>query len=72
MQQLHEVNMGKTIFRVALNRTPDLRNGLKLDGEQVAVGKDGVDQVEFMVAPNPGEGLRPLAKDRFRRRAFPV
>ncbi|NLW59443.1 MAG: DNA repair protein RecN [Firmicutes bacterium] len=62
MQQLHEVNMGKTIFRVALNRTPDLRNGLKLDGEQVAVGKDGVDQVEFMVAPNPGEGLRPLAK----------
>ena len=62
MEQLHEVNMGKTVFKVALNRIPDAQKGIKLDGAEVAVGKDGVDQVEFMVAPNPGEGLRPLAK----------
>lgn len=61
-QQLHEVNMGKTVFMVALNRTGDPRKGLMLDGEEVAVGKEGIDQVEFLVAPNPGEGLRPLAK----------
>ncbi|NLM36758.1 MAG: DNA repair protein RecN [Firmicutes bacterium] len=62
MQQLHEVNMGKTLFKVALNRTPDPRDGLTINGERVAVGKDGIDQVEFLVAPNPGEGLRPLAR----------
>ena len=62
MQQLHEVNMGKTVFKVALNRIPDAQKGLNLNGEEVAVGKDGIDQVAFMVAPNPGEGLRPLAK----------
>ncbi|HHW11824.1 MAG TPA: DNA repair protein RecN [Firmicutes bacterium] len=62
MEQLHEVNMGKTVFKVALNRIPDPRDGLEINGEKVAVGKDGIDQVEFMVAPNPGEGLRPLAR----------
>ncbi|NLY91453.1 MAG: DNA repair protein RecN [Firmicutes bacterium] len=60
--QLHEVNMGKTVFKIALNRVADAENGLMIDGEALAVGKDGIDHVEFLVAPNPGEGLRPLAK----------
>ena len=31
-------------------------------GEKLAVTRHGLDRVEFLVAPNPGEGLRPLAK----------
>jgi DNA repair protein RecN (Recombination protein N) len=61
-EQLHEVNMGKTVFKIALHRVVDEEKGLLIEDEPLAVGKDGIDQVEFLVAPNPGEGLRPLAK----------
>lgn len=60
--QLAEVNMGKTVFKVALNRAIAEKDGLTVGGEKVAVDRHGLDRVEFMVAPNPGEGLKPLAK----------
>ncbi len=60
--QLAEVNMGKTIFEVAFSREKDEENGLPVAGEKLAVTRYGLDRVEFLVAPNPGEGLRPLAK----------
>ena len=59
---LAEVNMGKTVFKAALTREKDEENGLPLAGEKLAVTREGFDRVEFLVAPNPGEGLRPLAK----------
>lgn len=37
-------------------------DGLELEGKRLAFDASGVDQVEFLVAPNPGEGLKPLAK----------
>lgn len=37
-------------------------NGVMIEGKQVAFGPRGLDQVEFLIAPNPGEGLKPLAK----------
>lgn len=61
-RHLAEVNMGKTVFKVALTREQDEENGLLSAGEKVAVTREGFDRVEFLVAPNPGEGLRPLAK----------
>ncbi len=61
-KELTEVNMDKTVFTVSLKRIIDEKKGLLVDGEKVAVTKEGIDQVEFLVAPNPGEGLRPLAK----------
>lgn len=36
--------------------------GLPIGDEQVAFSASGLDEVEFLVAPNPGEGLKPLAK----------
>jgi DNA repair protein RecN (Recombination protein N) len=33
-----------------------------VDGRRVAIHRTGLDRVEFLVAPNPGEGLKPLAK----------
>ena len=32
------------------------------DGRKVAFDSTGLEQVEFLVAPNPGEGLKPLVK----------
>jgi len=37
-------------------------DGVMIEGERVAFGPHGLDQVEFLVAPNPGEGLKPLVK----------
>lgn len=38
-------------------------NGLALpDGRRVAFDESGLDRVEFLIAPNPGEGLKPLVK----------
>jgi DNA repair protein RecN (Recombination protein N) len=31
-------------------------------GERVAFDANGIDRVEFLIEPNPGEGLKPLAK----------
>lgn len=61
-KELAEVNMAKTVFQAAIGRTADEQNGIPVNGEKMAVTKDGIDQVEFLVAPNPGEGLRPLAR----------
>ena len=61
-KELTEVNMDKTVFTLSLKRIIDDKKGLLVDGEKVAITKEGIDQVEFLVAPNPGEGLRPLAK----------
>ncbi len=36
--------------------------GAPVEGRNVAFTERGFDQVEFLVAPNPGEGLKPLAK----------
>jgi len=31
-------------------------------GKRVAFDSSGIDRIEFLIAPNPGEGLKPLAK----------
>lgn len=49
-------------FEVAIAPMED-PNGLPLeDGRTVRVDERGFDQVEFLIAPNPGEGLKPLVK----------
>ncbi len=52
MQQLQDLGMEKTCFSVAF-----------LEREkQLMPQPNGDDQVEFMISPNPGEPLKPLAK----------
>jgi len=49
-------------FAVAFHTTPDSQ-GLPLpNGEHVAFDTSGYDHAEFMVAPNRGEGLKPMVK----------
>ena len=60
-RQLEDLNMGKVTFQIDLGQIDD-PNGLPFDGRRVAISPRGLDRIEFMVAPNPGEGLRPMLK----------
>lgn len=59
--QLQDLGMQKAKFGVALERTED-PNGVEESGKRVAFDTTGIDRTEFMVSPNPGEPLKPLAK----------
>lgn len=59
---LKDLRMPEARFDVEFIRKPD-PDGVELsDGEKVAYGPSGLESVQFLVAPNPGEGLKPLAK----------
>jgi DNA repair protein RecN (Recombination protein N) len=60
--QLDDLNMRKARFEVRLARRDDPEGALVGEGSRVAFSATGIDQVEFLLAPNPGEGLKPLAR----------
>jgi len=73
-RSMADLNMARVQIYVAINHTPD-RDGvalppdvLNLDGRsddtagRYAFNERGVDKVEFLLASNPGEPLKPLAK----------
>jgi DNA repair protein RecN (Recombination protein N) len=59
--ELRDLQMERTQFRVNVERTADDR-GIELGGVKIRFTRDGIDQVEFLMAPNPGEPLRGLSK----------
>ncbi len=60
--ELADLRMAGARFMVDLRREPQPA-GLVVEGEErVAFNENGVDQVEFLIAPNPGEGFKPLVK----------
>ncbi len=60
--ELDDLKMASARFCVDFQTRPD-PNGLPLeDGSQVAFDQNGYDRLEFLVAPNPGEGFKPLVK----------
>jgi DNA repair protein RecN (Recombination protein N) len=61
MEQLDDLNMGKTQFQIDLTHTRD-DTGVPCQGESCAVTANGADQIDFLVAPNPGETPKPMAK----------
>jgi DNA repair protein RecN (Recombination protein N) len=61
--QLMDLRMAGAQFDVEFIRRPDPENGLEIaEGEKIAFGPTGLETIQFLVAPNPGEGLKPLAK----------
>ena len=60
-QQLRELHMERARFAISVRQTPD-EDGVEIDGVRRHVDANGMDQVEFLISPNPGEPLRPLAK----------
>jgi DNA repair protein RecN (Recombination protein N) len=60
--ELDDLRMASARFAVDFQTRP-AEDGLPLpDGSRVAFDGTGFDKVEFLVAPNPGEGLKPLAR----------
>ncbi len=60
-EHLKALMMERARFKVALDYLPD-PDGLVLPNGTFAFGRNGIDQVEFLIATNPGEPLKPLSK----------
>lgn len=59
--ELNDLRMERARFGVDLQQAND-PDGAPLNGNRVAFDATGLDQLEFLVAPNVGEGLKPLVK----------
>ena len=60
--ELDDLRMASAQFGVDFQTRPD-PNGIPMaDGSRLAFDQNGLDRIEFLIAPNPGEGLKPLAK----------
>ncbi len=59
--QLADLAMSRAQFRVGFTHE-DSEEGLPIGDRRLAFDRTGVDSVEFLLAPNPGEPLRPLAR----------
>jgi DNA repair protein RecN (Recombination protein N) len=59
--ELRDLQMQRTQFQVQLERARD-EKGIEIQGTKIRYTKDGIDQVEFLMAPNPGEPLRGMSK----------
>ncbi len=60
--ELNDLRMAEAQFAVDFQTKAD-PDGIPVeDGKRLAFDHNGYDRVEFLVAPNPGEGLKPLAK----------
>jgi len=58
---LAPLGMDAVRFEVALVRAPDSGGAIEIDGERFALLPTGSEGAEFLISPNPGEELRPLA-----------
>jgi DNA repair protein RecN (Recombination protein N) len=61
-RELSDLSMAGARFAVDFRTDPD-PSGLPMgDGKTAAFDTSGCDRIEFLIAPNPGEGLKPLVK----------
>lgn len=60
-KQLHDLAMPQVEFEVAFEKTSS-DEGIEVDGKMVRPYSWGIDRIEFLLSPNPGENLKPLQK----------
>ena len=60
--ELNDLKMQSARFSVDFQTKPDANGAPMQDGTRIAFDQNGFDRAEFLIAPNPGEGLKPLAK----------
>ncbi len=60
--ELDDLRMAEAKFNVDFQTKPDPNGAPVENGTRIAFDQNGFDKIEFMIAPNPGEGLKPLAK----------
>jgi len=59
--EMNDLRMAGARFGVDL-RWDDSPQGAVVGDRRIAFSATGLDRIEFLIAPNPGEGLKPLAK----------
>lgn len=59
--ELKDLSMQGAGFQVDIRHSAD-ENGLPVNDQLLAFDETGFDRVEFLIAPNPGEGFKPLVK----------
>jgi DNA repair protein RecN (Recombination protein N) len=60
--ELNDLSMKGAQFSVNFTRVEDEKGIPDANGKKLGFDASGFDQVEFLIAPNPGEGLKPLVK----------
>ena len=60
--ELDELNMAEARLKVDFKEKVDPDGVPSSDGRSLAYDATGIERVEFLIAPNPGEGLKPLVK----------
>jgi DNA repair protein RecN (Recombination protein N) len=61
-RELADLRMEGAQFEVAFERREDPQGAPIENGQRLAFSATGLEQVEFMIAPNPGEGMKPLVR----------
>ncbi len=61
-KELRTLGMDKAEFQASVQLMPDERGPFQIDGKCYAFRSDGMDDVEFLIAPNVGSEPRPIAK----------
>ncbi len=65
-EQLNDLNMRRARFQVEIQQEPDDEGVLASINDQpeqlYACDQTGIDRVQFLIAPNPGEPFKPLTK----------
>lgn len=60
--ELNDLQMAGTQFKVEFTREPDPEGVTLRNGQKVSFNSTGIERIEFFIAPNPGEGFKPLVK----------
>jgi DNA repair protein RecN (Recombination protein N) len=61
-QELKDLHMDGARFQVQLQQQTDPHGARLPDGSRAAYHATGLDKIEFLIAPNPGEGFKPMVK----------
>ena len=61
-KELRTLGMDKAEFQASVRHIPDERGPFQIDGTRYAFRSDGMDDVEFLIAPNVGSEARPIAR----------
>jgi len=60
--ELSDLKMAGARFSVSTIHKPSEAGIFMGDGQKIGFNSNGIDHIEFFIAPNPGEGLKPLVK----------
>jgi DNA repair protein RecN (Recombination protein N) len=60
-KELNHLKMDRARFSVAIEQADD-PNGAPVGDYRVAFDETGIDRIEFLLAPNPGEPFKPMSK----------